>query len=116
MLPKGLLEAGCVSVAAKPSSNPHGLLAVVTALIAVSVVEPRQEREFCGQRLPAKLPHFRERRPGSARPKTKNPANGGPFSTVSVECENSRLGGGGCSLAKPVSRVGRSLPPIKKRV
>jgi hypothetical protein len=41
-----------------------------------------------------KLPHFRERRPRSARSTSKNPANGGPFSTVSVKCENSGLDGG----------------------
>jgi hypothetical protein len=33
----------------------------------------------------------------------KNPANSGPFSTVFAKRQNSGLGGGGCSLAKPVS-------------
>ena len=42
----------------------------------------------------SKLPHLPERRPGSVRAETKNPANSGPFSTVSAKRQNSGLGGG----------------------
>jgi hypothetical protein len=35
----------------------------------------------------------------------KNPANSGPFSTVSAKCQNSRLGGGGSSRSEPFSKT-----------
>ena len=63
----------------------------------------------------SKLPHLRERRPGSVRAETKNPANSGPFSTVSAKRQNSKDAGSGSSpkvgiaaaYAVPASRPAR---------
>ena len=60
-------------------------------------MEPCQERKFFDQRQGPKNRQIHERRQPPTKPGSKNPANGGPFLSVSMQRQNCRLDGGGRS-------------------
>jgi hypothetical protein len=73
--------------------------------VSPEVLTRRQERDFWDQRPGVEIGLLPRIETGTIQSGAKNPANGGPFSTVSARRQNSGLGGGGGSPAKPVSNT-----------
>jgi hypothetical protein len=92
---EAISEAGATTaVAGAAGVTPRDLRDARQQAVILSSMEPCQEREFSDQRQGPKNGQVHERRQPLTKAGSENPASGGPFLSVSIQGQNSTLGGG----------------------